>query len=195
MRFADADLLPYQFTDFAETMKTYDDQLKKLLTDQQDEAKETNQKLEDGVYVATSDPRSPTVAPERAEVPPFINFAPLDNAIGALSRSAERYRKATGNAAKSVAPQNFGRVNQLLLQSERRLTLDEGLPRRPWYKHMIYAPGWYTGYSPKTMAGVREAIEEKRYPEAESEMLKVARVLQSEAELVDQAAAELEQAK
>jgi N-acetylated-alpha-linked acidic dipeptidase len=96
---------------------------------------------------------------------------------------------------KSASTENFVRVNQLLLQSERRLTLDEGLPRRPWYKHMIYAPGWYTGYSPKTMAGVREGIEEKRYSEAESEMVKVARVLQSEAELIDQAAAELEHPK
>jgi N-acetylated-alpha-linked acidic dipeptidase len=176
-------------------MKTYNDQLKKLLTDQQDEAKETNQKLDDGVYSATSDPRSPTVAPPRAEIPPFINFAPLDNAIAALNRSADRYRKASSAAMRSASTQNFDRANQLLLQSERRLTLDEGLPRRPWYKHMIYAPGWYTGYSPKTMAGVREGIEEKRYSEAESEMVKVARVLQAEAELVDQAALELEHAK
>jgi N-acetylated-alpha-linked acidic dipeptidase len=195
MRFADADLLPYQFTDFADTMKTYNDQLKKLLTDQQDEAKETNQKLDDGVYSATSDPRSPTVAPPRAEVPPFINFAPLDNAIAALNRSADRYRKASSAAMRSASTQNFDRANQLLLQSERHLTLDEGLPRRPWYKHMIYAPGWYTGYSPKTMAGVREGIEEKRYSEAESEMVKVGRALQSEAELIDQAAAELEHSK
>ncbi len=195
MRFADADVLPYQFTDFADTMKMYDDQLKKLLSDQQDEVKDTNQKLEDGVYSATSDPRSPTIPPQKAEVPPFINFAPLDNAIAALGRSADRYRKASGTAMKSASTGNFARVNQLLLQSERRLTLDEGLPRRPWYKHMIYAPGWYTGYSPKTMAGVREGIEEKRYSEAEAEMVKVARVLQSEAELIDQAAAELDRSK
>jgi N-acetylated-alpha-linked acidic dipeptidase len=195
MRFADADLLPYQFTDFADTMKMYDDQLKKLLSDQQDEAKDTNQKLEDGVYSATSDPRSPTVAPQKAEVSPFINFAPLDNAITALGRSADRYRKASSAVMKSASAENFGAANQLLLQSERRLTLDEGLPRRPWYKHMIYAPGWYTGYSPKTMAGVREGIEEKRYSEAESEIVKVARVLRSEADLIDEAAAELERSK
>src|SRR5438270_6091699 len=100
MRFADADVLPFQFTDFADTMKKYADELKKLLKDQQDEATETNQKLDDGVYSATSDPRHPTVPPSRAEMPPFINFAPLDNAVAVLARSAERYQKASSTLRK-----------------------------------------------------------------------------------------------
>jgi N-acetylated-alpha-linked acidic dipeptidase len=195
MRFADADVLPYQFTDFADTMKKYTDEVKKLLKDQQDEAEETNQKLDDGIYSATSDPRHPTVPPPRAEVPPFINFAPLDNALAALSRSAERYQKASAALPNASANANFTALNQLLLQSERRLTLDEGLPRRPWYKHMIYSPGWYTGYSPKTLPGIREAIEEKRYADANPEVEKVATVLQAEAELIDQAAGEMEKLK
>jgi N-acetylated-alpha-linked acidic dipeptidase len=195
MRFADADLLPFQFTDLVDTVKKYDDELKKLLKDQQDEANDINQKLDDGVYSATSDPRHPTVAPPRAEVPPFINFAPIDNAVAALSRSAERYQKSTAVLGRTAANANFATLNQLLLQSERRLTLEEGLPRRPWYKHMIYAPGWYTGYSPKTMPGVREAIEEKRYADADPEIAKVAKVLYAEAELIDQAATELEKVR
>jgi N-acetylated-alpha-linked acidic dipeptidase len=195
MRFADADLLPFQFTDLVDTVKKYDDELKKLLKDQQDEANDINQKLDDGVYSATSDPRHPTVAPPRAEIPPFINFAPIDNAVAALSRSAERYQKSTAVLGRAAANANFATLNQLLLQSERRLTLEEGLPRRPWYKHMIYAPGWYTGYSPKTMPGVREAIEEKRYADADPEIAKVAKVLYAEAELIDQAATELEKVR
>ena len=194
MRFADADVLPYQFTAFADTMKKYDDELKKLLKDRQDEANEINQQLDEGIYAAASDPRHPTVAPKRAEVPPFINFAPLDNAIAALDQSAARYKKAS-SVIGSEASANFSGLNQLLLQSERRLTLEQGLPRRPWYKHMIYAPGWYSGYSPKTMPGVREAIEEKRYGEAEAQMLIVAKVLQAETELINQAAGELEKLK
>lgn len=195
MRFADADVLPYQFTDFADTMKKYTDEVKKLLKDKQDEVQETNQKLDDGVYSATSDPRHPTVAPPREEVPAFINFAPLDNALAALSRSAEHYQKASGSMRNADVSANFAALNQLLLQSERRLTLDEGLPRRPWYKHMIYAPGWYTGYSPKTLPGIREAIEERRYADVDPEIAKVAKVLQAEAELVDQAAGEMEKMK
>jgi N-acetylated-alpha-linked acidic dipeptidase len=195
MRFADADVLPYQFTDFADTMKKYDDEVKKLLKDQQDEVEETNRKLDDGVYSATSDPRRPLVAPPRREVPPFINFAPLDNAIAALAQSAEHYHKASSALGSAEANANFSALNQLLVQSERRLTLDEGLPRRPWYKHMIYAPGWYTGYAPKTLPGIREAIEEHRYADADPEIAKVAKVLQAESELIEQAAADLEKTR
>ena len=195
MRFADADVLPYQFTDLADTMQKYDDELKKLLKDQQDEANETNQKLDDGVYKATLDPRHPTIAPPRAEVPQFINFAPIDNAIATLTQAAARYKKASTAIGSANSSANFSALNQLLLQSERRLTIDDGLPRRPWYKHVIYAPGWYTGYSPKTMPGVREAIEEKRYADVDAQVVNVAKVLQAEAQLIDQAAAELEKLK
>ena len=195
MRFADADVLPFQFTDFADTMKEYTDELKRLLKDQQDEANETNQRLDDGVYAATSDPRHPTIPPKRAEVPPFINFAPLDNAISVLNSSAEKYQKASSGLQKADAGASLEALNRLLLQSERRLTLAQGLPRRPWYKHQIYAPGWYTGYAPKTMPGVREAIEEKRYKEAEEQVLNVAKVLEAEAELIDQATAEMTKSK
>src|SRR5206468_4375250 len=134
----------------------------------------------------------PIVPPKRADVPPFINFAPLDNAVAALAGSAEKYQKASSTLLRADAGATLDVLNRLLLQSERRLTLEQGLPRRPWYKHQIYAPGWYTGYSPKTMPGVREAIEEKRYADADPEIAKIAKVLQAEAELIDQAARELE---
>ncbi len=81
------------------------------------------------------------------------------------------------------------------MESERRLTDDAGLPRRPWYKHIIYAPGVYTGYDVKTMPGVREAIEQKRWPEADAEIIRVAKVLENESALIDSATAELGGAK
>jgi N-acetylated-alpha-linked acidic dipeptidase len=75
------------------------------------------------------------------------------------------------------------------------LTDATGLPRRPWYRHLLYAPGFYTGYAVKTMPGVREAIEEKQYAEAESEIARVARALEREKALVEAAAADLERLK
>lgn len=78
------------------------------------------------------------------------------------------------------------------MESERRLTDPQGLPRRPWYKHMLYAPGVYTGYDVKTLPSVREAIEQKRYAEADAEILRVARVLENEAALIDSATSQLE---
>jgi N-acetylated-alpha-linked acidic dipeptidase len=193
MRLADADVLPYEFTDLADTVQKYMKDLKKLLKDKQDKVRESNRELDEGLFRATLDPRRPTVAPSREDVPPFLNFAPMENAADALTHSAERYQKAMaevgGNLSDSPA---LHALNEQLMQSERRLTDEAGLPRRPWYKHLLYAPGVYTGYSPKTVPGVREAIEQKRYTEADEQILRVAKVLDAEAMLVNQAAEELE---
>ena len=94
LRFADADVLPYDFADFADTIHKYNDELKKLLKDKQEQIHDRNQDIDDGVYSAVSDPRRPTVAPPKEEVPSFLNFAPLDNAQNALDRSSQRYSKA-----------------------------------------------------------------------------------------------------
>ncbi len=195
LRFAGADVLPYDFSDFSDTIHKYSDEVKTLLKNRQDEIRERNQALDEGVYSATSDPRRPTVAPPREDVPPFLNFAPLDNAEAAVTRSADRYSRAIRSFTKSsanVSTQALQSLNVQLLQAERRLTDPDGLPRRPWYKHLIYAPGYYTGYSAKTLPGVREAIEEKRYAEADKEIVRIAKILQDYAATVDQAAAALE---
>ena len=194
LRFADADVLPYDFADFADTIHKYNDELKKLLKDKQEQIHDRNQDIEDGVYNAVSDPRRPTVAPPKEEVPPFLNFAPLDNAQNALDRSSQRYTKALKSFNSSSASQPLQALNAKLIQAERKLTNPEGLPRRPWFKHLIYAPGFYTGYGAKTLPGVREGIEEKRYQEAEKEIVRAAKALQDYADAIDSAAADLEKA-
>lgn len=193
MRFADADVLPYEFGDFAETIHKYSDELKKLLKDQQEDIGERNLRLRDGVYDAVSDPRRPTVAPPREEVAPSLNFAPLDNAQAALARSAQNYAAALKNLQNAnLTPAQLLDFNNRLMQTERKLLNNDGLPRRPWYRHLIYAPGFYTGYDPKTLPGIREAIEEKRYPEAEKEISRVAKVLEEYTAAVDAATSQLQ---
>jgi N-acetylated-alpha-linked acidic dipeptidase len=195
MRMADADVLPYEFTDFADTMQKYAKELQKLLHDKQDEAHERAQELKEDAFRATYDPRKPTVAPPEEDIPPYLNFAPLENALDALNKSAERYKVAFNKAEAAGFPgsdKQLAALNQTLIQSERRLTDPAGLPRRPWYKHMIYAPGVYTGYAPKTMPGIREGIELRHWQEADAEIVRVANVLQSEAALLDTASGDLD---
>jgi N-acetylated-alpha-linked acidic dipeptidase len=193
LRLADADVLPFDFGGFADTMQEYLKDLKKLLERKQEEAAERNRQIDDGVFLATNDPRRPTIAPPREDVPPHLNFAPLENAVEALSRSAAHYAKARAAVdGRALPTDTLARVNALLIRSERVLLSPEGLPRRPWYKHLIYAPGVYAGYGAKTMPGVREAIELKRYSEADGEIARVAKALQDEAALADAAAGELE---
>jgi N-acetylated-alpha-linked acidic dipeptidase len=195
MRLADAEVLPFDFVDLADTVHKYTQELEKLLADKQEEIRERNQELDEGVFKATLDPRRPTVAPPREDVPPYLNFAPLENADDALARSAERYRQALSRqqAAFGEAPaETLRELNERLIESERKLTDEAGLPRRPWYKHLLEAPGVYTGYDPKTIPGVREGIEQKRYAEAEQEIVRVAKALEDESALIESAAQILE---
>src|SRR6266853_969472 len=195
LRFADSDVLPYDFSGFADTIHKYSDELKTLLKNKQEQVHDRNHDIDDGVYSAASDPRRPTVAPPKEEVPPFINFAPLDNAQNALDRSAQHYSKVVkAFTSGSGSPQSLQALNTKLLMAERKLTNPGGLPRRSWYQHLIYAPGFYTGYGAKTLPGVREGIEEKRYQEAEKEITRVAQALQDYAAVIDSAADDLEKA-
>jgi N-acetylated-alpha-linked acidic dipeptidase len=195
MRLADAEVLPFDFVNFADTIQKYTSDLQKLIKDKQEEARERNQELDEGMFKAMFDPRKPTIAPPREEAPPHLNFAPMENAQEKLVRSAERYKKALaqkqGAFSESDASQ-LAALNAKLIASERKLTNEEGLPRRPWFKHLLYAPGVYSGYGVKTVPGVREGIEQKRYTEAEQEIGRVGKVLEDEAALIDSAAQMLE---
>ena len=197
MRLADADLLPFEFTDQADTIKTYVRELQKLLKTEQDDAHERNLELEEGVFNAVSDPQKPAEPPARMEIPPYINFAPLENGAEALSRAAQRYdaavKKIAGNSAAKITGSSLNALNEKLYKSERVFLSEKGLPGRPWFKHQIYAPGAYTGYAVKTIPAVREALEQFKWEEAEEGVTTVGRILQKEAALVNDAASDLEQ--
>jgi len=196
MRLADAELLPYDFTGLAETVGRYAREVQKLLKDKQDSVREQNRQIDEGVFTATNDPREPLVPPKREEIPPYLNFAPLDNAVDALTRAADRYQKALtkaeANGGAALTKTDLKALNATLLQSERALTLADGLPRRPWYRHQIYAPGFYTGYGVKTLPGVREAIEQKNWREADDQVPRLARTLGAETDVINRAAEQLE---
>jgi N-acetylated-alpha-linked acidic dipeptidase len=199
LRLSGADLLPYDFNDFADTTRKYSDELKKLLKEKQDAAAERNKEIEEGVFSATSDPRKPTMAPPAEQLPPHLNFAPLENAVDHLKRSADHYQEVlkgvTQDGLLISGLASLEEVNRRLLMNERKLTNGDGLPGRPWFQHMIYAPGFYTGYSVKTLPGAREAIEQKKWKEADEQIARVARILEDEAAWIDGTAAELEKAK
>ena len=196
LRLAGADILPYDITGLADTVQRYTAELQKLLADRQGEIRERNRQIEEGVSDAVMDPKNKTIPPKAEPVPPYIAFAPLQNGVEALAQSADRYEKALARASLNggAALAQARSVNQALIESERRLTDPQGLPGRPWFQHQIYAPGFYTGYGVKTLPGIREAIEQKKWQEANAEIEVVGRVLSGEAVLIDSAAGILEQA-
>jgi len=181
MRLADADVLPFQFGDLADTVHKYIDEVKTLWKEKHDEIEERDRELDEGVFPAITDPKKVLVPPKREPVPPYLNFAPLETASDTLTRSAEAFEKALKDSPQPTAQE----LNQKLLQSERLLTDEAGLPRRPWFQHQIYAPGFYTGYGVKTLPGVREAIEQKQWDEAARQIEQVSKALRNEAALLD----------
>ncbi len=188
MRLADSGVLPFQYTDFADTIHTYLGELKELASDERTTIKEKNSDIDEGVYQALADPKKKSVPPTKEPLPPYLNFAPLENASDDLTRAAETYEKAF-QAAGDSAPDT---VNASLIRSERLLTDSAGLPDRPWFENLIYAPGFYTGYGVKTIPGVREAIEQKRWTEADQQMVRVSKALENESDLLNKAAKELQ---
>ena len=194
IRLADADVVPIEFTDFADTVQKYGRELKELLAKKQDDIRERNRQIADGVFAAVRDPRKPVPIPNIETIPPAINFAPLDNAVTALTDAARRYDKSLSAARTPVASdrQALVALNAKLRQAEIQLIDNDGLFRRPWYRHLVYAPGYYTGYGVKTIPGVREGIEDGRYADAEREVNRVAGALTRLTTLVDSASADVE---
>jgi N-acetylated-alpha-linked acidic dipeptidase len=197
MRTANADLLPHDFTSLAETVRGYVGELKALREDVAARVAEVNREIDDGVLSVTVDPRFPEKSPAREAPAPYLNFAPLDNAAESLSRAAMRYERAyasalgTGRVDKATAIA----VNGMLRDTERTLTSPEGLPLRPWYQHLLYAPGYYTGYGVKTLPAAREAIEQKEWVNAEKEIARVAGALDKAAAHITRIAERLDGVK
>jgi N-acetylated-alpha-linked acidic dipeptidase len=193
LRLADAEIIPFDFTDFADTIRRYVDEIEHLAQTQRADILERNREIDDGVFAATNDPRRPTVAPPKDPVPPFLNLAPLRNGLAVLDRSSEQYEKAMSRAMQGdvSAKVSLAAVNAQLIAVERTLTLPDGLPGRPWYRNQIYAPGLYTGYGVKTLPGVRESIEQKQWKLAEEQAVRVGQVLQNATEKIQSAAAAL----
>ena len=184
LRLADADLLPFAFTNLAETIQTYIKDLQSLRDRRAEQIAERNRQIEEGLFKFTSDPRDPITAPQRQQPAPQLNFAPLLNALDSLNHAASRYDKAYSQAVSNGRVANAKNVNERLLQAERALTSVEGLKNRSWYVHMLYAPGFYTGYGVKTIPGVREAIEQGQWQDAAREIDRAAAAIEREATLV-----------
>lgn len=206
MRLAGAELLPFDFTGLAETARTYATEIQRLRDTRAAEITERNRQVDEGAWRITSDPRAPVAAPSRLAPAVHVNWAPLLNALDSLDRAAQRYEKAyaawstdstprTASAGKGdgtlAAAPDLAAINRMLMRSERLLTTRDGLPNRPWFRHLLYAPGYYTGYGVKTMPGVREAIEQGEWAAVDGEVARIAAVLNAEAAHVSTAAAAL----
>jgi N-acetylated-alpha-linked acidic dipeptidase len=197
MRLADADLIPVDYTPQAEAIAKYEMELEKLLSDKQEEFTERNLELKEGVFAATRDPRRPLLPPPAEIVPPFMNFAPMKNAIVALKKSADHFSQVLADfrakGSPTLPPKSLARVNEDVLHVSRLFLNQAGLPERPWFKNQVYAPGAYTGYGAKPIAAVREYMDAKQWTQADAQIPQVSKVLENVAAGIEKAAADFEQ--
>ena len=188
LRLADADVLPFEFESFSETVTRYVDEIVTLMDEMRTETERTNRLIADDRYVLARDPTKTYVPPTAEDPVPHLNFAPLENVLTRLEASARAYGDALSpDAVAHLSVTDQRALDQMLIRTERVLTREEGLPGRPWFTHQIYAPGFYTGYGVKTIPGVREAIEQRDWPLATTQIALAADTLALFAAQVDRA--------
>ena len=189
MRVADADVMPLSFHELSLTVKDYTDNLKSEVKDLRQAAERRSRALKSGAYTLANDPKNPILPPPALPVPPPMDFGTLDAALTRLDTAATKYGSVSANAP-ALPPAQRSALNNDLAVAERKLLSDAGLPGRPWVKHLLYAPGTYTGYGASTLPGVREAVEDGRYDEAQQQLGVLVQALNDEAAYIEKLAGE-----
>ncbi len=188
LRAADAPRVPAHYSDFASTVSDYLDQIKKLEADQREKDRTLADLRREGDFKLASSPQDPIVAPVDRGITPLIDMLPLENAVDHLKRAASAADGMLGRE-QSLPATTQARINASLAQIDQLLLDPQGLPGRPWFKNLVYAPGTLTGYGAKTLPGVREAIEQRRWDDARTYVVRTAKVLEDYANRLDAAVA------
>lgn len=168
LRMADAEVLPFDFRTMYATLNRYGKEVMDLADDMRQTTASENQLIKNNQYTLANDPQDKLPQPEVKSEVPNLDFAPLKSALDSLKKSTDKLGTAWDQAVQSGKDQD--KLNKMLYRAEQQLLTVNGLPRRPWFKHSVYAPGFYTGYGVKTLPGIREAIEERNWTEAQQQI-------------------------
>ena len=183
LRLANSDILPFEFERLNNTLTTYLEEVMKLVDDMRESTTQENDLITSGYYKAAADPTKTFNIPETKDEVPYIDFSGLQNALAELNNTISGISLEDLNGVSSSDKE---KLDLILFQSERKLTLPHGLPGRDWYIHHIYAPGFYTGYGVKTFPGVREAIEEREWSKVNQQIDILESVIQNFADHIKQ---------
>jgi len=188
MRAADAPRVPARYSDFASTVSRYLTDIKKLEADQREKDRTLADLRREGDFTLASSPQDPIIAPADRGITPVFDMLPLENAVDHLKRSASATDAMLGRE-ENLPPATQARINAGLAQIDQLLLDPQGLAGRPWFQNLVYAPGTLTGYGAKTLPGVREAIEQRRWDDARTYVVRTAKVLEDYANRLDEVTA------
>jgi len=190
LRAADADVLPFHFSELAGAVGGYVEETSALLSAERERSQQIQRLAAAGVFRLAADPEAPRAAPAPGGEVPALDFGPLQAAASRLEQSAQAYDLALARAAEGdyrLPAAEVAELNRTLQGVEQTLLLPQGLPGREWYRYALSDPGLYTGYGAKTLPAIREAIEEHQWPVAEQFLPVVAQVLAATAARLDEA--------
>ena len=173
LRMADADVLPFDYSNLYKTANKYATELISSVNDMRESTTIENQLLRQKEYQLAADPTKTFIAPQTKVEVPYLDFSNLQNALTALKNSTDSLNVILKKSNEKI-PEN---LNVELYKAEQQLLMPNGLPRRAWYKHSLYAPGFYTGYGVKTLPGIREAAEQRNWKEAQDEIILTAEAI------------------
>jgi len=188
MHAADSDRVPVHYSSFAAEVSRYVGEVQKLADDQREKDRTLADLRREGDFKLASEPYDPTVAPVDKGITPLIDMLPLQNASDHLTRAAGAADAVLADE-QSLPPPTQARINAALTGIDQLLLDPQGLPGRPWYKNLITAPGTLTGYGAKTLPGVREGIEQRRFDDARTYVQRTAAVIEAYANRLDAAVA------
>jgi N-acetylated-alpha-linked acidic dipeptidase len=192
MRMANAEVLPIDYKSLAETVNAYKEEIVNVLDKMRTATEVQNKMVKENLFTLAADPQK-NLSPVKVKDPvPHLDFSEFEGVMDSLGTSAEQYEKLYA-AATYLSPEKQKELNSILYASERALLDENGLPGRPWYRHQVYAPGLYTGYGVKTLPGIREAVEQRKWQEAQDNIHIVSVRLRAYNELVRRAIAILNQ--
>ena len=188
LRLSEADILPFRFVNMVDNIGKFVEQNKKLSEDIRKSTKSLNDLLDNNDFAISSNPKKTYLPPKRLRQVPEFDFKPLDAALARLSTSAWKYEEALLKFQKgSLSPERKSKINALLRSVDQAFINSKGLPRRDWFKNMMYAPGYYTGYGVKTLPGIREGLEERKWNEVRVYIKEVSKALDRASENINSA--------
>ena len=188
LRLSEADILPFRFVNMVDNIGKFVEQNKKLSEDIRKSTKSLNDLLDNNDFAISSNPKKTYLPPKRLLQVPEFDFKPLDAALARLSTSAWKYEEALLKFQKgSLSPERKSKINALLRNVDQAFINSKGLPRRDWFKNMMYAPGYYTGYGVKTLPGIREGLEERKWNEVRLYINEVSKALDRASENINSA--------
>ena len=188
LRLSESDILPFRFTNMVDNIATFIESNKKLAENVTKKTDERNNLLDLKAFTIAGDPKKTYLPPQRLDEVPSFDFSSLDAAFSRLKASAWNYERNLSNLKKgSLSVKKKAEINNILKNVDQAMVSEGGLPRRDWFKNMIYAPGFYTGYGVKTLPGIREGLEQRNWNEVDTYIQEVAKTLDRVASKINSA--------